>query len=478
MGSTAFERRRPSPAVVEAALAETRQSVFWLEDVAAPASPALTGEHRADLVIVGGGYAGLWTALLARRRDPGRRIVLVEAHSVGWAASGRNGGFAEASLTHGYENGLARWPEELDTLERLGAANLDAMERDLLEWGIDAEFERTGSIGVAVEPHQVPWLEEGPPGQVTLDQREMRARVNSTAYLGGLWDRDGCALVHPGKLAIGLADAAERQEVTIFEGTLATGVERDGEHIRVSTTTREDRAAGLPGSIVADQVVLATNVFPSLLKRNALMTVPVYDYVLMTEPLTPAQLASIGWAGREGLHDLSNQFHYYRLTADNRILWGGYDAVYFYGRQVDPARELEPTTYEHLANHFFAIFPQLEGVRFSHKWAGAIDTSTRFCAFFGLSHGDRVAHAAGFTGLGVAATRFAAEVMLDLLAGESTERTQLRMVRERPLPFPPEPLAYVGIKATTWSVGQADRNEGRRNLWLRGLDALGLGFDS
>lgn len=476
MGSTAFERRRPPVQVVEDALSTTRQGVFWLEGVAGSARPPLTGRHRADLVIVGGGYAGLWTALLARRRHPAARIVLVEAHTVGWAASGRNGGFVETSLTHGYDNGLSRWPEEMDTLERLGAANLAGLEADLAAWEVDAEFERTGSIGVAMEAHQLAWLDDIRPGEVALDQEGVRARVSSPAYLGGILDPHGTALVHPGKLAIGLARAAERQGIEIFDRTRATGLERSGRQVTVSTSTAGDSEAG--GRVVADQVVLATNVFPSLLKRNALMTVPVYDYVLMTEPLSAAQMASIGWAGREGLYDLSNQFHYYRLTADNRILWGGYDAVYFFGRQVDPARELVPTTFEELANHFFAVFPQLEGVRFSHKWAGAIDTSTRFCAFFGLSHKGRVVHTAGFTGLGVAATRFAAEVMLDLLAGESTERTALRMVRERPLPFPPEPLAYVGIKATTWSIEQADRNEGRRNLWLRGLDALGLGFDS
>jgi glycine/D-amino acid oxidase-like deaminating enzyme len=232
------------------------------------------------------------------------------------------------------------------------------------------------------------------------------------------------------------------------------------------------------GQVKAPRAVLATNVFRSLLWRNRLMTVPVYDYVLMTEPLGAAQLASIGWRNRQGLADLGNQFHYYRLTADNRILFGGYDAVYHYGRRVDPRYENRPASFQRLASHFLTTFPQLDGVRFTHRWAGAIDTSTRFCAFYGTARMGRVAYAAGFTGLGVGATRFAADVMLDLLAGEKTERTETRMVRERPLPFPPEPAAAVGINLTRWSMDRADHRQGRRNILLKTLDALGLGFDS
>ncbi|MBI2244595.1 MAG: FAD-dependent oxidoreductase, partial [Nocardioides sp.] len=121
---------------------------------------------------------------------------------------------------------------------------------------------------------------------------------------------------------------------------------------------------------------------------------------------------------------------------------------------------------------------QLEGITFTHRWAGAIDTSTRFAAFHGLAARGRVAYAAGFTGLGVGATRFAAEVMLDRLAGLTTERTELEMVRRRPVPFPPGPVASAGIALTRWSLDRADHRQGRRNLFLRTLDGLGLGFDS
>ena len=232
------------------------------------------------------------------------------------------------------------------------------------------------------------------------------------------------------------------------------------------------------GHVRAAHAALATNAFPSLLARVDAFVVPVYDYALMTRPLSDAELVSVGWSERAGLGDVGNQFHYARLSADNRVLWGGYDAVYHRGGRIRPGYEQRPETFERLAHHFQQTFPQLTDVEFTHAWGGVIDTCSRFCAFYGTSHGGRVAHAAGFTGLGVAATRFGAEVMLDLLAGERTERTELEMVRSKPIPFAPEPLAWIGITATRWSLDRADRNEGRRNLWLRALDRVGLGFDS
>lgn len=159
-------------------------------------------------------------------------------------------------------------------------------------------------------------------------------------------------------------------------------------------------------------------------------------------------------------------------------MWGGYDAVYHFGGRVKAGYENREASYRKLAAHFFLTFPQLSGVRFSHRWAGAIDTNTRFCAHWGLARNGRVAYVNGFTGLGVAATRFAADVCLDLLDGDPTARTALQMVRERPLPFPPEPLAAMGINATRWSLNRADHAAGKRNVLLRTLDRLGLGFDS
>src|SRR5262249_33123154 len=153
-------------------------------------------------------------------------------------------------------------------------------------------------------------------------------------------------------------------------------------------------------------------------------------------------------------------------------------AVYYNGGRIRPSQAQRPATARKLAAHFFETFPQLEDVRFSHTWGGVIDTCARFCAFFGTAYGGRLAYAAGYTGLGVGASRLGAEVMLDLLSGARTELTSLDMVRPRPVPFPPEPLRSAVIQLTRWSIAQADAHDGRRNLWLRTLDRIGLGFDS
>ncbi len=464
---------RPDP---HPALADAAPRTFWLDDPARPEElPPWQGAGAADLVVVGGGYAGLWSALRAKERDPSLDVVLLEQGRCGDQASGRNGGFASASLTHGFGNGVARWPEEMAVLDRLGAENLDAIGEAVDCYGIDCHWERTGELTVATQPHEVDDL-AALAGSLRaaghdvrlLDGPQTQARVASPTYTGGLLEPGTTAMVEPARLAWGLREACLSLGVRIHEGAAVTSLERDGAGMDVAT----------PGGVVrARRVVLATNGFAPLLRRLRLMTVPVYDYVLMSEPLSAAQRAAVGWEGREGVGDASNLFHYYRLTRDDRILWGGYDAIYPYASRIDPHRE-QGGTHDLLAGQFFETFPQLEGLRFTHRWAGVIDTCTRFTAFYGTAHRGRVAYALGFTGLGVAATRFAADVMLDLLDGADTERTRLRMVRERPLPFPPEPVRFAGVQLTRWSMARADARQGRQNLWLRGLDRLGLGFDS
>jgi glycine/D-amino acid oxidase-like deaminating enzyme len=257
--------------------------------------------------------------------------------------------------------------------------------------------------------------------------------------------------------------------VRVHEGTPVTA-------IRETPGGVELRWRG--GTVRARRVLLATNGFRPLVRAIRRYVVPVYDYVLMTEPLSEGRLASIGWRNRQGMADASNQFHYYRLSDDNRILWGGYDAVYNFGNATGRRFELREDTHALLADHFFETFPQLEGVRFTHRWAGVIDTCSRFCVMWGTGLSGRMAYAVGYTGLGVASTRFGAQVALDLVDGVETERTRLRFVRSKPVPFPPEPLRWAGIQLTRRALDKADRNGGRRGPWLRGLDRVGLGFDS
>ncbi|WP_433040737.1 NAD(P)/FAD-dependent oxidoreductase [Dactylosporangium sp. CS-033363] len=478
-----------------ASLADVTFTPYWLEDPGRPAARApLTGELTCDLAVVGGGYSGLWTALIAKERNPGLDVVLVEGDRIGHAASGRNGGFCAASLTHGLGNGLRRWPDELGELERLGAENLAAIEASLRRYEIDCDFERTGELDVATEPHHVAQLRAHAAAARRLgadvdflDADALRGEIDSPRFLAGMWDRDGTALLHPARLTWGLAAACERLGVRVFEGSRVERLVREGAGVALHTAAGNTagNTAGKSGNgntgggkLVAGKVALGTNVFPSLLRRTRAYVVPVYDYALVTEPLTEAQRESIGWRNRQGMSDCGNQFHYFRLTRDHRILWGGYDAVYHFGGKVRKSYEHRPATYGKLAEQFFLAFPQLDGLRFTHAWGGAIDTCTRFSAFFGTGHGGRVAYAAGFTGLGVGATRFGAEVMLDLLEGADTARTRTRMVRERPLPFPPEPVRWAGVQLTRQAMISADANGGRRNLWLRAMDKIGFGFDS
>lgn len=358
----------------------------------------------------------------------------------------------------------------------MGRANLDGIEDTIKQHNIDAEWERTGELDIAVEPWQVDELHEYAdlvahygPRPTLLDRDEIQSLVHSPTYLAASYDPDGVAMVHPAKLAWGLRRACLELGVRIYENTTVTGID-DERSVLVLRSAY--------GSVRARQVALATNAATGLLRRLSNYVVPVYDYVLMTEPLTTAQLAEIGWEGRQGLADAGNQFHYYRLTADNRILWGGWDVVYHFGGRVSADYDHRAASYALLAEHFFTTFPQLHGLRFTHRWGGAIDTCSRFTTFWGRAYGGRLAYALGYTGMGVGASRFGARVMLDLLGGVQSTRSQLQMVRTKPLPFPPEPLRAGAIALTTWSIDQADRNGGRRNPWLRTLDKLGLGFDS
>ena len=461
----------------ETALEHALSTPLWWDDSSRPEPrAALLGDHDVDLAVVGAGFTGLWAALLALEEDPKRDVLVLEGERLGWAATGRNGGFCASSLTHGVGNGLARWPGEMPLLQQLGAANLDAIEATIRERGIDCDFERTGELDVAVAPWQLEDLgslaktmqELG--GDVELlTASQTRALVDSPTYLGGLLDRHGVAMVNPARLAWGLADAVEGAGGRILEGTRVERLRSSGDRVALTTAA---------GTVRARQVVLATNVFPSPLRRARAYVVPVWDHIIATEPLSQIQRDSLGWQGRQGVGDAGNQFHYYRLTKDNRLVFGGFDALYYYGSDLSERRQRRPETEQLLYHHMLATFPGLLGIRVTHTWGGAIDTSTRFSASWHRAFGGKVVSVLGYTGLGVGASRFGAQVCLDLLAGRDNQRTRLEMVRRPPLPWPPEPLRWLGIQLTKRSIARADERDGRRDIWLRLLDRMGLGFDS
>jgi glycine/D-amino acid oxidase-like deaminating enzyme len=277
-------------------------------------------------------------------------------------------------------------------------------------------------------------------------------------------------MLNPARLAWGLASAAERRGARIAEGTAVTSLRRRAAGVTVET------AGG--GAVEAAAVVVATSAYSGWMRRLTPLFVPVYDYALMTEPLTADQLASIGWSGREGMSDAGNQFHYFRRSVDDRILWGGYDAVYHRGNRVSAAYDARPETFARLASQFVEAFPQLAGIRFSHAWGGAIDTTTRFTVTFGEALGGRVHYALGYTGLGVGSSRWAAGILRDRLLRPDSPLLRLELVRSRPFPIPPEPVRAPAVEVMRRAVIGADDAEGRRSLFLRAMDTLGIGFDS
>jgi glycine/D-amino acid oxidase-like deaminating enzyme len=451
---------------------------YWLRGADAPMSEPLEGDGTADVAIVGAGFTGLWTAIALTDTDPSLRVIVVEAETVAFGASGRNGGFCEASLTHGLANGIRHFPDELDRLEREGIDNLQELVSFTREHDIDCDLEETGTLSLADQPYQVDEFREwrdiaAEHGETLefLDGEAARAEVRSPIWHAGLYRPPGRdVLLDPVKLCRGIARVAMARGVRLHERTRVTGIERRAGGVLVRT------AGG--GTIRAGHVVVATSAYSGWLRRLQPLFVPVYDYALVSEPLTPEEREAIGWRRRQGLSDANNQFHYFRLTADDRILWGGYDAIYHFGNRVGPELDERPATFELLEWQFFRAFPQLEGLRFPYRWGGAIDTTSRFTVTFGQLLGGRLTYALGYTGLGVGASRWAAGVVRDFILRPDEDRLRLRIVSSPPIPFPPEPVRSIAVQAVRHELARADREEGRRGLLLRTLDELGIGFDS
>lgn len=462
---------------LNALVEDAKPAVYWSDRTFAPeVGDFLAGTHEADLVIVGGGFTGLWAALQAIEEQPDRSIHIVEAERIGHGASSRNGGFCEASLTHGLLNGLSHWPNEIAALTRMGDENLAGLLADVERHGIDAAVEVTGTMNVATEPWQVDDVGEyvdtlrkhGEEAEL-LDIAATRAELNSPTYLAGVVEPHGCAIIDPAKLVWGLREAVQKLGVVVHENSRVTSIDPTGSSLTVRASS---------GSIKANKVLVATNAWAEPEKQIRNYVIPIYDHVLMTEPLSTEQMASIGWTARRGVSDWANQFHYYRLTEDNRILWGGYDANYYKGNGMGPEYEQRTASHVTIAGHFFDTFPQLDGLGFSHRWAGPIGTTSKFTAAFGTKHDGRLTWVAGYTGLGVGASRWGARVGLDLVDGRSTERTQLTMVRRKPIPFPPEPIRNAVIQFTRGQIAKADANDGEPGPWLNLLEKFGIGFDS
>ncbi len=470
--------RRARSADDRRAFADAAPVPFWLDTRdRPPARPPLAASLDCDLAIVGGGLSGLWAALLAVERHPDRTVVLLERDRIATAASGRNGGFLSSFLTHGVANGMARFPEEMPVLERLGLENFAAIRETIDRLDIDCEYEATGELDVAVQPHEVEWLVEEADAMRrlghdvdVLDRDAIRAEVHSPIYEGALWRRSGSALVHPAKLCWGLAREAERAGARIFEGTAVQWVRSGGDGVLLATDA---------GAVRARQVLLATSAFPGLLGEIRRRVVPVWDYVLVTEPLDAGQREAIGWQNRQGIGDMGNRFHYYRQTADHRILWGGYDAIYGYGNALNTGREQRERTFADLVEPLLHRVPAARGdplqpplgwrdrhVQPLLRLPG--HRSRRPRRLHGRPHRAR-RRGEPVRGRGGARPPRGARDRGDRACGRcGRSRSRSR----------PSPCAGRAIELTRNRLAAADRNGGRRGLWLRALDRFGLGYDS
>jgi glycine/D-amino acid oxidase-like deaminating enzyme len=452
------------------------RSCYWLAQRPPRAAEPLPGPIEADVAIVGGGFTGLWSALFLRELSPSLSIVVLEGELVGYGASGRNAGIVGETLDHSHELAIAHFGiDEARELARLGRQNLDEMEAFLASRGINAGFERPGQLIVALTPEHVRSLEAGRRAAERvgvsdwriLSGDEVRAEIASPLYRGALFSpRSG--LVDPVRLVEGLHAESVHAGVRVFERTRVSGFDFPRDRVAVAT----DR-----GTVTARKAILATNAYSHHLWPGLrLRFLPLYDYILVSEPLTRPQREGIGWKNRQGVTDARTFFNYYRLTSDERILWGTSEAVYYPGNRVDPSCDHSLAQYAALRDSFRRHFPQLSDLSFPFAWGGPIASTTRLTPFFGTVAG-RLSYGLGYTGHGLGSTRLAGKILAHMALERRSPLLELAMVRRKPVPYPPEPLRRVAVAAVTRALRRVDSGKPSGPL-LRVLEKLGIGFSS
>ena len=452
-------------------------SCYWLAQSPARPDPPLEGGTEADIVVVGAGLTGLWTALRLLELEPRTRVVVLERATAAHGASGRNAGMLGESIDHSYGLMVAHFGlAEAKRLALLGQENLEEMLRFLAAHGIECDLERTGTLHVALHEGQVEGLQAdvddarrlGVTHLRLLSRDETRAEVHSPRYEGAVFNPRG-AILDPVKLVLGLKREALRRGAVIHEGTRVTGLAADGAGVRVQTEGGEVRAR---------RAVLGTSAYSHhLLPGLRFRFMPLYDYVLASDPLTEAQREIIGWKNRQGVTDVRSFFKYYRLTADHRVIWGTSEAMYYSGNRVDASCDHSERHYRELRESFARHFPALGDLSFPFAWGGPICATSRFTPFFGSALRGRVFYGLGSTGPGPGPTHLAGKILSHLALARPSPLLDLALVRRKPFPYPPEPLRGWAVAAVTRALRRVDAG-GRPSPLLRILDALGIGLSS
>lgn len=439
---------------------------YWLESAGDDLTPrpALSGSIDADVAILGAGYTGLWTAHTLLRRDPSLKVVLLEREIAGFGASGRNGGWVASGLNASSDRLERHFGREgMSAIEDAVAGAVDEVGVALALEGIDADYTKGGSLTVARGPEQVPALEAHwqslersgrADGYRRLNAAETAERIRIEGALGSVYGSQ-YAVVHPGKLVRGLARAVERLGGTIFERTAVTDVE-PGALPRLRPALRTTN-----GLVRAAAVVLAGEAYLSQLHQLHRALLPLYSLIVLTEPVSDADWATIGWCAREVVASYRLSVDYLSRTADGRILFGGRGAPYRFGSTIEPAFDRDARTHALLREMVQAWFPSLRGIGFGHAWGGPLGMPRDWIPTFSFDPRSGVASGRGYTGHGVSTANLAGRVLAGLILGETSELTTLSLVNHRSPNWEPEPFRWIGVRFTQESLLRLDARTAR-----------------
>ena len=423
------------------------QRSFWLETTDTPPErPRAEGTVRADIAIIGGGFAGLSSAYHIKRLASGARIVLLEGQTVGHGASGRNGGFSMtvfgASLAVTYLlHGLARTREAYQYM-------VDAVEyvdRLVRELGLRCDYERSGFLRAATAPgyrerihHEMELATRiGLSGVDWWDQDKIQQAVHSPLFLGGWWE-PRCALLHPAKFVRELQRIAEQAGVTVYEQSPVVEIKQTPRGFEIRT----------PGATIsAEKVVFATNAWSHRIAPIARRQIPAWTYIIATEPLAPSMWQSLGWTQRMGIEDARNLIHYFRPSPDGRILMGGGPIILGYGMHM--AFDRTPAAFRHLEEFLGRVFPQLRGVRIEYRWGGPFSMMLDLVPAVGYAASQNAVYMLGCIGHGVSLMPSNGRIVADLILERGSPLTELWFVNRRLPGWPGEParrLISAGVR--------------------------------